>query len=1025
MERSSPKAKIIAVLALAGLLPWLISLAAFYSFGAVQHIQEPLHEFLELTGTCIALAVAALLLLRMRHEEELQHLFWAAAGLIAMGVVDGLHAVHGISIYSWQRHGATLAGGALFGLVWLPLPPAVTRWKGYFAFIVAGLALALGLWWGSGGMPVTWDPVGLYTLPVKAANVLGGLGFLSAALFFLRRYQFRPNPEDLVFGTLTVLFGVSGLFFGLAHTWAVDWWAWHGFRLLAYATVLIVGYKMIGILYRQIGEHAQKLEGLVQARTAELLESEKRFRIAAESLTDVVYDWDIKEKVNWYGDIDGIMGYPAGEFPRTIKGWSATLHPEDKERVMAALQGHLKGAAPYLVEYRVGRRDGEWRWWSARGTALRGERGEPYKMIGSISDITEHKRAEDALRETKEYLENLIGYANAPIIVWDMQHRITRFNRAFESLTGRCASGVLGQTLDILFPPDRVESSMELIRKAQSGERWETVDIGIRHIDGTVNTVLWNSATIFAPDGKTPVSVIAQGQDITERKRMEEALRESKDELQQLLKSMTTAFALFESVFADDGRFISYRFVYINKAYERITGVKNDEVKGKTMHEVWPDTEPEWIRRYGEVAVTGVPQTFDMYHEPTAKHYHCNVYRPGNTQERFCVVFEDITERNRTEEALRESEEKFKYIFDNSTIGKSLTFPSGEINVNKSFCDILGYSPQELKNIKWQDITPAEDVESTQGFLNTVISGEKDAVRFNKRYFHKNGSTVWADISTALRRDKQGKPLYFMTSMVDITERKRAEEDIRRLNSELEQRVAARTMQLGEINKELEAFCYSVSHDLRTPLRSIDGFSLALLEDYEAKLDAEGRAHLHRIRGSAQHMGFLIDDLLKLSRVSRAEFVRERVDLSALAQAVTNELRSAQPERDVECVIQGGLLADGDARLLRIALNNLLGNAWKFTGRQAKARVEVGAAGSGSETTFFVRDNGAGFDMKYAGKLFGAFQRLHKTEDFAGTGIGLATVQRVVVRHSGRVWAEAGPGKGATFFFTLGKIKEA
>lgn len=225
-------------------------------------------------------------------------------------------------------------------------------------------------------------------------------------------------------------------------------------------------------------------------------------------------------------------------------------------------------------------------------------------------------------------------------------------------------------------------------------------------------------------------------------------------------------------------------------------------------------------------------------------------------------------------------------------------------------------------------------------------------------------------------------------------------------------------------NRELEAFCYSVSHDLRAPLRSIDGFSLALLEDYENKLDGEGREHLRRIRGGVQRMDGLIDDLLKLSRITRAELTRERLDLSALALEVVQELRKAQPERAVEGVIEKGILAEGDAGLLRIALENLLGNAWKFTGRRSGARVEFGAARSGHETTFFVRDNGAGFDMKYGGKLFNAFQRLHKNEDFPGTGVGLATVQRIVARHEGRVWAEAGIKKGATFFFTLGTGKE-
>ena len=220
-------------------------------------------------------------------------------------------------------------------------------------------------------------------------------------------------------------------------------------------------------------------------------------------------------------------------------------------------------------------------------------------------------------------------------------------------------------------------------------------------------------------------------------------------------------------------------------------------------------------------------------------------------------------------------------------------------------------------------------------------------------------------------------------------------------------------------NKELEAFSYSVSHDLRAPLRAIDGFSQALVEDEGDKLSADAQQHLARIRTAAQRMGELIDDLLRLSRVSRGDFTREAVDLTALATSVIRALREANPERSVEVVIADGVRASGDSRLLHIVLENLIGNAWKFTSKAEAPRIEFGMRDEAGERAFFVRDNGAGFDMKYATRLFGAFQRLHREVDFPGTGIGLATVQRIILRHGGRVWVEAEPGKGATFYFTL------
>jgi len=270
-----------------------------------------------------------------------------------------------------------------------------------------------------------------------------------------------------------------------------------------------------------------------------------------------------------------------------------------------------------------------------------------------------------------------------------------------------------------------------------------------------------------------------------------------------------------------------------------------------------------------------------------------------------------------------------------------------------------------------------------------------------------------------------------------IEDQKTAEEVIRRLNAELEQRVIERTAQLESANKELEAFAYSVSHDLRAPLRGIDGWSLALQEDYGDRLDAQAFQYLSRVRAEAQRMGQLIDAMLQLARVTRAEMQRRPVDLSALAQTVVARLEEAQPERQLAMVIQPDLTAYGDARQLEIVLTNLLGNAWKFTGARPQARIEFGtiedfrlpnADLGGSEKSpianrksqiYYVRDNGAGFDMAYANNLFGAFQRLHKASEFPGTGIGLATVQRIIHRHGGRTWAEAAVGQGATFYFTL------
>jgi PAS domain S-box-containing protein len=409
------------------------------------------------------------------------------------------------------------------------------------------------------------------------------------------------------------------------------------------------------------------------------------------------------------------------------------------------------------------------------------------------TEIELRKRTEELLRETSDYLNSLIDYANAPIITWDVQHKITRFNHAFEGLTGYSVSEMVGKELPILFSKDSRDESLRKIAQTSSGELWKAVEIPIQRKDGEIRVALWNSANIFDKEGKEIVATIAQGQDITERKRVEK------------------------------------EFIGLNTELERT-----------------------------------------------------------------------VSERTR-----------------------------------------------ELRDSQLALLNLVDDLNQTS------------------------------------------RGLAFANDALDA------------------------------VNKELAAFSYSVSHDLRAPLRSIDGFSNALLEDCEDKLDDDGKKYLERIRWATQNMGRLIDDMLNLSRVTQSEFRQEQVDLSKMVHEIIDTNQQKNPLNGMTVNIQEDIIVQGDQRLMHIAMTNLLDNAWKFTGKQEHPQVEFGAIVKDGERIIFVRDNGVGFDMNYVGKLFGAFQRLHRFDEFPGTGIGLATVRRVMNRHGGQAWAESEVGKGATFFFTL------
>jgi len=596
-------------------------------------------------------------------------------------------------------------------------------------------------------------------------------------------------------------------------------------------------------------------------------------------------------------------------------------------------------------------------------------------------------------------------------ITWTPEHEIL-FGLAANAFDGRY------ETFDAcLHPDDRPEIQRAIDQAMQTGLYQH--EYRVVWADGSSHWIESRGQVFYDSVGQ-PVRLTGTVMDIDDRKQAEIALQQSEERFRQAMLNAPLPILLH----TEDGEVLQ-----VNQLWTEITGYGIQEIPTladwleraygdhkeqmqAVIARAFPLQQPKSMGEYFVTTHTGETRTWDFYAAPLGQLL--------DGRRLVVTMANDVTERKQAEALLRQSQERLRSVLENMPVMLDAFDSEGNIIVWNQECErVTGFAAHEVigNPLAMELLYP--DFAYRQQMIHDWIERGNDYRNWQWSLVSKSGdikTIAWSNLS-----DRFPIPGWASWGIgVDVTGQNQAELALRQLNQTLEQRIRDRTAELTATNQELEAFSYSVSHDLRAPLRGIDGFSKALVERYADQLDDKGQHYLSRIRLGTQRMGELIDDLLTLSRVTRTEMKRVQVSLSSIAQAIASDLSATQPERAAVWQIAAGISGTGDARLLCIVLENLFNNAWKFTSPQPQAQIEFGTTIAADQTrVYFVKDNGVGFDMAYVNKLFTAFQRLHAAHEFPGTGIGLAIVQRIVHRHGGRVWAEGMINHGATFYFTL------
>ena len=776
--------------------------------------------------------------------------------------------------------------------------------------------------------------------------------------------------------------------------------------------VWIIVFFILSIIFLiYTNYHFYKEREKTRIKEIELRRSEKQFRTLLEKSADIIAVFNKNMSPIYQSpSTQGILGYSIEEGKKAIE--MDDVHPEDiKALEKAVSQVNTEPGRVVDVQFRVVHKSGQYLWLEGTLVNLFHD-PEVGGILANLRDITVRKKTEDDLMiSMKEISDYKYALDESSIVaITDQKGVIKHINDNFCIISGYTREELIGQDHRIINSGfHSKEFIRDLWRTIASGQIWKG-ELKNKTKGGTYYWVDTTIVPFLNSEGK-PYQYVAIRSDITLRKQTEEELFRKTVQIRDILERIEEGFIVLDRQF---------RYTYANKQIGKMIGREPDSLIGKYVWDEFPEAIGSATYKAFERAFKEQVYVCEVDYYPPLDLWQENHIYPS--ADGIVVFIRDISQQKRHEQEINSAYQRLAFHFTNTPMGVIEWETDGKlIQWSEQAETIFGWKASEVvgRNISELKLSLPERAEIDEQLTMKLISGELDRLVGSTKNRTKDGNIIYTEWYNSVLKSDEGKVISIVSFANDITDRKMAEEMIISFNAELENKVNARTEQLVQANKDLEAFSYSVSHDLRAPLRAVNGFSTMLLEIYKDKLDERAERIISTIVSSTVNMGMLIDDLLKFSRLGRKVLNIQPVNMDALVRDCVQELWISNPGLNTTVEIEILPKCLGDHQLLRQVWMNLIGNALKYSSKADSPSISVSFKESKQEVTYIVQDNGVGFDMQYVDKLFGVFQRLHRQSEFEGTGIGLAIVKRIIDKHEGKVWAESEMGKGASFYFTL------